>query len=635
MAHINSYGYGWCCAMSFAEVTYAALNNALVCLPFCAGEDEMTALHIAAQHGHADIILQLCKARALLEATCISRDTPLATAIKHGKVESVQQLIARGCDINAVAHCQWHGLLFMRPLHAAVCVVQQPAAAVEIVQQLLSAGADVNAESTQFCVTPLLLAVELGCSEVVQLLLQRVANLCAAAPVCHGSTTAGGTAFTIAAQLNRHDVLAVLLHAIKASTASSQHVNTPNLHEHTPLMTAACFDNLAGLRALLANGADVNAKTGDGRSCMMIASSLGPGHFNRDRIVAALLKAGATVDAKDNAGRTALMFASRGYALGVVTLLLQAGADVTAVTPLAGITSLMFACGHTCNNCCASSSCDAAVVAALLRAGAKVNADMNAEDAAGRTALFAAAYVGRSDLVVQLLRAGAAQSINHQASDGSTALHCTTAPAVVAELLRAGAQVTLRDVKGRTALHSAISSHCSISMIQQLLQAGVYVAAAAGQNEHAEECLSFAAAAGHTAALVQLLQAWPKTPAVTLHKAAKTAAECEHWHAAVLLVKHLGKQDMAAAAQMMRAMPAAIPALKDAFAASEVEHEAAALRSKKQRLAEQRRGLQVMLLALAAKRKQAEAAAAAARLAAAAAAAGQIMEHDVAFDNAC
>jgi hypothetical protein len=62
---------------------------------------------------------------------------------------------------------------------------------------------------------------------------------------------------------------------------------------------------------------------------------------------------------------------------------------------------------------------------------------------------------------------------------------------------------------------------------------------------------------------------------------------------------------MAAAAEMMRAMPDAVPALLDAVLGSEVEQQAAALQDEARQLAEQRRGLQVLVLGLAGKRKRA------------------------------
>jgi hypothetical protein len=110
-------------------------------------------------------------------------------------------------------------------------------------------------------------------------------------------------------------------------------------------------------------------------------------------------------------------------------------------------------------------------------------------------------------------------------------------------------------------------------------------------------CLTYAAAAGHTAAVRQLLQAWQAPPTVVLRSAVQSAAEHNQLDAVVPLLRQLGKQDMAAAAEVMQAMPDAVPALLDAVLGSEARQ-----------LAEQRRGLQVLVLGLTGTRKRAAAA---------------------------
>jgi hypothetical protein len=137
-----------------------------------------------------------------------------------------------------------------------------------------------------------------------------------------------------------------------------------------------------------------------------------------------------------------------------------------------------------------------------------------------------------------------------------------------------------------------------------LLAAGASVAAV---NVFGHSCLSWAALHGHTAAVKQLLQAWQAPPTDVLRRAIRSAAADKHWDAAVPLLRKLGKQDMAAAAEVMRAMPDAVPALLDAVLGSEAEQQAAALQDEARRLAEQRRGLQVLVLGLAGQRKSAAA----------------------------
>jgi ankyrin repeat protein len=141
--------------------------------------------------------------------------------------------------------------------------------------------------------------------------------------------------------------------------------------------------------------------------------------------------------------------------------------------------------------------------------------------------------------------------------------------------------------------------------ISILLAAGASVA---NVDLDGHSCLTYAAVNGHTAAVRLLLQAWPEPPAAVLRLAVEFAAQHGHWDAAMLLVQPLGKQDMAAAAEVMQAMPGALPALLDAIMKSEEEQQEAALQDRFRQLAEQERGLRVMALGFAGMRKRADAA---------------------------
>jgi ankyrin repeat protein len=70
------------------------------------------------------------------------------------------------------------------------------------------------------------------------------------------------------------------------------------------LIAAASDGDANAVQVLLARGADVNAKTNNGQTALMLAS----GYRHLD-VVQALLAAGADVNAKDSRGRTALSLA--------------------------------------------------------------------------------------------------------------------------------------------------------------------------------------------------------------------------------------------------------------------------------------------------------------------------------------
>ena len=87
------------------------------------------------------------------------------------------------------------------------------------------------------------------------------------------------------------------------------------------LHSAAKRGDITAVNALLAKGAEVNAKDKDGRTALMYAA--GNGHTET---VETLLAKGAEVNAEDKGGRTALMYATWKGHTKIVRLLKQAGA---------------------------------------------------------------------------------------------------------------------------------------------------------------------------------------------------------------------------------------------------------------------------------------------------------------------
>ena len=93
------------------------------------------------------------------------------------------------------------------------------------------------------------------------------------------------------------------------------------------------------------------------------------------------------------------------------------------------------------------------VDAELVQAGDGAAAAANATDESGRTALYWAADRGHDAVIACLLRHGA--DVDAQGEDGQTALHCAIVcefGAVVDLLLEAGANTSLEDEDGETAL---------------------------------------------------------------------------------------------------------------------------------------------------------------------------------------
>ena len=156
-----------------------------------------------------------------------------------------------------------------------------------------------------------------------------------------------------------------------------------------PVADAAQRGDAAAVRALLADGADVNAAQGDGMTGLHWAA------FNGNAAIAdVLVGAGADLEAVTRLGahRPLHVAAKEGHA-AVTALLLEAGADPSALTST-GAAPLHFA----------AASGDARSVSALLDHGASVDAR---EPEWGQTPLHFAAALGRTRAVKALLAAGA------------------------------------------------------------------------------------------------------------------------------------------------------------------------------------------------------------------------------------
>ena len=162
----------------------------------------------------------------------------------------------------------------------------------------------------------------------------------------------------------------------------------------TPVADAAQRGDLDAVRALLRDGADVNAAQGDGMTALHWAA-----HHDDDELVDVLLYAGARVDSGTRIGHyTPLHLAARAAGTTVVEMLLDAGSDPNAATTNSGAAPLHLA----------AATGDPGVVATLADAGADVN---GLEGAWGQTPLIFAAANNRVAAMDVLLKAGADPSL--------------------------------------------------------------------------------------------------------------------------------------------------------------------------------------------------------------------------------
>ena len=211
----------------------------------------------------------------------------------------------------------------------------------------------------------------------------------------------------------------------------------------SPVADAAERGDVAAVKALLKEGADVNASQGDGMSAL---------HWAADRGDAALaeilLYAGASTSAQTRIGQyTPLHLAGKSGSAAVATALLKAGADVNSRSTNSGVTALHLA----------AASGNAAVVTVLLDGKADVNAK---ENEAGQTPLIFAAGLNRVETIKVLLARGADASVTTKVID---------VPKFNA-LDRAAADVQRKVLEGFVGKES--EAKASPSQIQAAIQAG-------------------------------------------------------------------------------------------------------------------------------------------------------------------
>ncbi len=191
---------------------------------------------------------------------------------------------------------------------------------------------------------------------------------------------------------------AILAAAVAVAAAGfTGHAAAPGT---APVADAARIGDLAAVRALLQEGADVNAAHGDGMSALHWAAERGDAEM-----VGTLLQAGAAADAVTRIGHyTPLHVAGTGGHAKVIARLAEAGADVSATTSTSGATPLHLA----------AAAGSAAAVAALLDHGADADAR---ESAWGQTPLMFAAARDRVEAVRVLLDRGADPAITSTTVD--------------------------------------------------------------------------------------------------------------------------------------------------------------------------------------------------------------------------
>ncbi|KAK5218691.1 hypothetical protein LTR72_008630 [Exophiala xenobiotica] len=290
--------------------------------------------------------------RALLEHSADpnvrsnSGESVLHYAVATGYIKVVELLVEAGALVNA---SDSEG---RTPLHEAGCIP-----AVAVTNYLLSRGAQlqvVDADGN----SPLHLAAKKSSLEVVQSLLRAGSD-------CTLRNKMGARPLDLAAESGRPEVFGYLCSLPAEQGVEEMQPDTP-----TPLHLAAGNGNLTAIKALLASGADRDARDRQGRTALHVAAAwaqvnavillsgcdteakdvngqtaLHLAAKSSRETLAALLSARANVDALDHDGRSPLHVAARDGTLSIFCELLDAGAD-TKIRDRTGQSARYYARNH-------------------------------------------------------------------------------------------------------------------------------------------------------------------------------------------------------------------------------------------------------------------------------------------------
>ncbi|VEN62626.1 unnamed protein product [Callosobruchus maculatus] len=471
----------------------------------------LNALHLASKDGHVDIVRELLKRGAIVDAATKKGNTALHIASLAGQEEVVRLLVQHGASLNVQSQ---NGFT---PLYMAAQENHDG-----VVRYLLSKGAN-QTLATEDGFTPLAVAMQQGHDKVVAVLLENDARGKVRLPALHiaakkddvkaaalllqndrdpdVTSKSGFTPLHIAAHYG-NDKVASLLYEKGAD------VNYTAKHNITPLHVASKWGKINMVTLLIAKGADIQAKTRDGLTPLHCAARSG-----HDQVVDLLLENGAPIHAKTKNGLAALHMAAQGEHVDAARVLLYHGAPVDDVT-VDYLTALHVAahCGHV------------RVAKLLLDRGA----DPNSRALNGFTPLHIACKKNRLKVVELLLKHGA--SISATTESGLTPLHVASFMGcmnIVIYLLQHEASPDIPTVRGETPLHLAARAN-QTDIIRILLRNGAAVDAKAREEQTP---LHVASRLGNVDIVMLLLQHGAQPHATTkdlytpLHIAAKEGQE--------------------------------------------------------------------------------------------------------------
>jgi ankyrin repeat protein len=212
--------------------------------------DGATALHWAAYHGNTAIADQLIAAGARVDVANDLAITPLALAAENGHAAIAERLLARGANPHAASETG------VTPLMHASRV-----GSIAVVRALLAKGARVNAAERGRRQTALMWAVSQDHPAVVKALLENGAD--------HNARTV----------VRRLTVM--LDQGPPGVKTAREHAHQIDAGGSTALLFAASGGSVESAKVLIDHGANVNDTAADGNSALVLAAFAGHGAVAR------------------------------------------------------------------------------------------------------------------------------------------------------------------------------------------------------------------------------------------------------------------------------------------------------------------------------------------------------------------
>ena len=398
-----------------------------------------TALHLAAEYGHADIVAELLAHGAMIDIYVCCRnlscqknfngETALTIAVMHGHVEVVKELLKHNPDLTYSYDSE---------------------------NCLTYAVSEVTANYT-----------------IVELLVAHAANVNVPLKVLDIADESGDRIIHRASHSRNMDIMKLLLNTNEFDIDVK--TETRVIFQKTALQIASLYGRSTIVAQLLANGADVtlamdvNGSIDGGDKAFHLAA-----RFNHLDVIKEFLKHGIDIDDRNKTGRTALHIASSRGKISIVKELLEHGANID----LHASKKPEKCIGCDCENChgdgnalyMASENGHLEVVKLLLQYGAKFKNQCSPH------AIHVASEMGHIEIVKELLDKGA--SINSQegceCSEQSPLILAVVKghTELVTELLKLGADPNLEDSFYGTPIYYIAAEGGKLSILKELLKYG-------------------------------------------------------------------------------------------------------------------------------------------------------------------